>query len=267
MYCKNCGKKLPDNARFCDRCNMSVRKMESKMELIEELKAERIARQKAKAVQERYKQMQQKKRRRRKLIILAAVFVLILGFVSGITVYIDYINNSDFNKPDNYENGTVAYTDSPSATAENVSPTPVATPKSGTAAVSPNEDGYIETSAGGVKFAYPRGYDKTGGNGILNLSDRDSSAVITVYQEETSSTAKDIMKTYADKTDGSVTKSIAGDGWYSITVSKPTETRHRAGIISGGKHTYYEITYPAASEKEGEYTESIEYMDSYFTGK
>ena len=78
MYCKNCGKDLPDNARFCDKCNMSVRKKERKMDLIEELKEERLARQKAHEIEARLKKIRRVKRKRYRavaLIILAVVLV------------------------------------------------------------------------------------------------------------------------------------------------------------------------------------------------
>ena len=60
MYCKNCGKELPDDARFCDKCNMSVRKKEGKMDMIEELKEERLARQKAHEIEARLKKISEK---------------------------------------------------------------------------------------------------------------------------------------------------------------------------------------------------------------
>ena len=64
MYCKNCGKTLPDDARFCDKCNMSVRQEKGKMELIEELKEERLARKKAHEVEDRLKNIKKIRRKR-----------------------------------------------------------------------------------------------------------------------------------------------------------------------------------------------------------
>ena len=247
------------------------------MELIEELKEERLARKKANEVQARLKNMQKKKRRRRKNAAAVVVLIIALGIVSGVAVYMYYVNTSDFNTA----SISASAVPTPSATAaipvqivtiagENPgSPMPQITPASGTAAVSPNADGYIETNIDGVTFGYPRGYEsKAGDDGAyLSLKDIDSDAVIKVYEEDTSSPAKDLMKAYSDTIRGTVTESLAGDDWYSITISNGSETYHRCGVIYDGRHIYYEMRYPSASEKEGEYRESTEYMDDYFTEK
>ena len=110
MYCKNCGKKLPDNARFCDRCNVSVRKKSDKMDLIGELKEERLARRKAKAVEERLKKIKKIKSRRRRLVFFVILGIIMLGVISGVFMYINYVKNSTFNQP--IENAPVI-TDTP----------------------------------------------------------------------------------------------------------------------------------------------------------
>ena len=90
MYCKNCGKELPDNARFCDKCNMSVRKKEGKMDMIEELKEERLARKKAYEIEERLKKIKKVKRKRYRAVVL-----MILGVVAvwGAIVGFSFWNN------------------------------------------------------------------------------------------------------------------------------------------------------------------------------
>lgn len=272
MYCKNCGKKLPDDARFCDRCNMSVRKMGNKMDLIEELKEERLARKKEQEVKERFKSIKKTKRRRRSKAVIAVILVLALGIVSGVAMYIHYMNTSDLNRP------AAGVTAAPTATAASIpvqtvrvidgnsTPSPQITPASGTAAVSPNEDGYIETTVEGAAFAYPRGYERRNNSSdvLLSLRDSDSEAVITVDAEDTEESAKDLMRGYADRNSGTVAESLAGDDWYSITISNGSENYHRCGIVRAGKHIYYEMRYPTASEKEGEYREDIQYMDDHF---
>lgn len=271
VYCKNCGKKLPDDARFCDRCNMSVRKMESKMEMIEELKEERLARKKAKAVQERYKKMQQKKRHRHRLIAAGIVLILALGVISAVVSNIYYRNTSDFNTPAVTESAQPVQSAGASAT-----PAPDAvvvggaksTPASGTAAVSPNSDGYIETVIGGISFAYPRGYERRNDSGAyLSLKDSNGEAVITVNSEETESAVVDLMKEYIDDMGGTFINSFTGSNWYTVAVSRDSEMYHRCGVLENGVHVWYEMRYPSASDKEGEYTETIEYMDEFLTEK
>ena len=95
MYCKNCGKKLPDDARFCDRCNTSVRKMDNKQELIESLKEERIARRKLKTAQERLKKIKKVKRKRVQLIVWFVIIFAALGVVSFAVTNIWFSRHSD----------------------------------------------------------------------------------------------------------------------------------------------------------------------------
>ena len=78
-YCKKCGKALPDNARFCDRCNTSVRQQSRKKALIDDLKEERLARQKAKEVEKRLRNIKKIRHRRIKLIIVAVIVLILLG--------------------------------------------------------------------------------------------------------------------------------------------------------------------------------------------
>lgn len=265
VYCKNCGKKLPDDARFCDRCNMSVRKMGSKMEMIEELKEERLARKKAKAVQERYKKMQQRKKHRNRMIAGGIALVLVLGIISAVASNVYYRKNSGFNAP------SVTETPKPSQTAgaaasPSAAPGTASTPANGTAAVSPNSDGYIETAVGGVGFAYPRGYERINGSGAyLSLRDSTGNAVITADAEETESSVVELMKQYIDSMGGTFVNSFTGSSWYTADVAKGSEMYHRCGVVADGTHVWYEMRYPSASDKEGEYTETIEYMDKFLT--
>lgn len=271
MYCKNCGKKLPDDARFCDRCNMSVRKKEDKMDLIVELKEERLARRKANAVKERLKKMQVQKRKRRNKFIVAVAAIIAIGLISMFCTYIIVSMDSENNNTINYTETMETPIATERATAQVVggaeaTTQPQVTPLSGTSAVSVNEDGYIETKIGSIDYAYPRGFEKKEpiSNEILYLKDSDGGATIIANREATNSSAQELMTSYADKMGGSVVDSLAGDSWYTITISKGSEMYHRKGVLSNGILTYYEMQYPAASEKEGAYTENIEYMDEYF---
>ena len=91
MYCKNCGKELPDDARFCDKCNMSVRKKEGKMDMIEELKEERLARQKAHEIEARLKKIKKVKRKRYRAVALIIIGVIaVWGAIVGLSFWNNY---------------------------------------------------------------------------------------------------------------------------------------------------------------------------------
>ncbi len=259
VYCKNCGKKLPDNARFCDRCNMSVRKKESRMELIEELKEERLARRKAQAVEERLKKIKKIKNKRRKMIASVICAVIALGIISGAGVYIYYAATSEFNQPleDVPEITDVPKTDKPTAAAS-----------AGNATKKPeiNSDGYIVTRLGELSFAYPQSFAPDNGNKDMQLSMKDNSgdATLTGNREFTDKDAKSIMKTYADSKGGKVEESLAGDKRYTVTVVNGGKVYHRTGMVREGTETYYEIVYPSSSARKSVYESNITYMDSYF---
>lgn len=277
MYCKNCGKKLPDNARFCDRCNMSVRKKSDKAELIEELKEERLARRKAQAVQERLRRMQTKQREKRKKMFVLSFSILIIGIISGIVAYLAFVNSSNYNS---ITNGYIAETETQEASPATPTVTvihsvtqseqPRTTAASGTGAVSVNDNGYVEINFNNIRFAYPRGFERRVSDDtsvLAYFSDSDGDAEITVHSEDADDTAAELMKLYADRMGGTVVSSLAGERWYSITISRESKMYHRKAILSDGRVTYYEMVYPQASSKEGEYSENIEYMDNYFTGE
>lgn len=262
MYCKNCGKKLPDDARFCDRCNASVRKQSDKMNLIGELKEERLARRKAKAVEERLKKIKKIKSRRRRLIFFAVLGIIMLGVISGVFMYINYAKNSTFSQP--IENAPIV-TDTSVPTeitagangGRNSDPTETAPP-------SVNKDGYIVSDIKGKAFAYPGKFAlETENEDSAVYEDAAGDGQITVGSSVNSSDATATMKRY--KTNVSETGARFGvDGSaYYITGISGSEIYHRSGYIQDGVETYYEFTYPQVSGKADEYEDNIDYMDSY----
>ena len=272
MYCKNCGKKLSDDARFCDRCNMSVRKKEDKMELIEELMEERLARRKTKAVEERLKKIKQIRYKKYKTAALITAVILGLGIISGALVFVLYPDNSK-------EITDVAQTtETPQATnapvfvigsEETSAPATAAVVPTQTTSVEKetvNADGYIEAEIGEKDFAYPRSFSKQkADSALLVLSDEHGGGKILANRETSALPPKDLMKKFADKTGGNVIKSLADNDGYEITISVGSDICHRKSVVNNGIETYYEIRYPAQSRSKDQYSKDIEYMDSFIS--
>lgn len=253
MYCKNCGKKLPDDARFCDRCNMSVRKKEGKQAQIQNLKEERLARKKAKAIEERLKNIKKIKRRRYNSIIFAILGVIIIG---GISVFLSYWINSRDNA---FKKEEEIATPTPIVTA-----TPLETP---IPEAIHNADGYMEITVQNAQFAYPESFveDKNAEGKILTLKDREGEAIITVSKEITSLDGVELLKKYRDSIENAMAReSLASSSGYSITVEAGDMIYHKKSYVSNGAELYYEIVYPMDSAKVMEYESAIKYMDEYF---
>ncbi len=253
MYCKNCGKKLPDDARFCDRCNMSVRKKEGKRAQIENLKEERLARKKAKAIEERLKNIKKAKRRRYITTVYTVLGIVIIG---GASVLISYCANS----------GSNAFTKE----EEFITPAPVVTATPDTSGIGEgvdNGEGYIEITVQNADFAYPDTFQK-GKNSegkLLFLKDKDGDATIALSKEITSLDAISLMAKYRDGIENAKAKdSLASSSGYSITVEAGDKIYHKKSYVSNGAELYYEMVYPVDSPKATYYEETIIYMDNFF---
>lgn len=247
MYCKNCGKKLSDSARFCDRCNMSVRKKEGKQHMIDELKEQRLARSKAKKIEDRLRKIKRVKRRRYNIIIAFIVTIVLAG---GLSFAFSFMANrseeSPFNKHEQLQTTHI----------------PVAAGQSDKL----NSDGYIEIKIANAKFAYPSSFsvDKTAKDCLLSVKDK-SGAKIIVNKKNTDKTSIELMSQYRDSIENAKAKqSLAGNNGYTITVTASGIIRHKKSIVKDGAELYYEIIYPSDSSKVGEYENYSQYIDEYF---
>lgn len=254
MYCKNCGKKLPNDARFCDRCNTSVRKKEGKMDVIEELKEERLARRKAKAIEERLKSIKKVKRRRYKALV---VFIIVVVCVGGASAIVSFVVNDSKDSP---------FTQEPEYAA---TPTPgKATEQTQTAASEmPVSDEYETVSIANGNVAYPKVFVKYSGNkkSLLALKTEDGECTIVVNKATTSLTAKELMGNYRDGIANSkAVYSLASASGYTISLTAENVTYHKKSYVKDGAEFYYEMSYPSDSGKAAEYEGYIEYMDSHF---
>ncbi len=248
MYCKNCGRQLKEGMRFCDRCGQSVRKNNSgKRREIEELKTERLNRQKRLAEKEA-KQLRTKRRKSGGgvfLFIIVIMLVAVLSVIVGFNIF----------SHDNTLNQTATGT------------TPVKTSSAATPAASAqaSKSGYAAIDIGSVSCPYPSAFhaNQTTGNQKLNLTDSLGGATMIVSQEGKSGAAKDLMLEYAEEI-GNVTYSRAGDDWYAITAESGDMINHRKCIVRNGLAVYYDFSYAASSSASSKYEEYISYIDSNF---
>lgn len=251
MYCRNCGKKLPDNARFCDRCNQSVRKKEGKMDIIEELKEERLARKKAQAIEERLKKIKKIRRKRYKIAALAVLAIaLVWGMIFGGSYF--------YNRKD----------DALKDAGEQLQETAVPTEKAPSVTDIPEDNGgYISATAANIEFVYPDLFSVTevSESCIASFGDSDGQVTLIVDKRLTSMDPVTLMDQYkngiqnAKVGDG---ESQASDEGYTITVTSGTMKYHKKSIVKDGAEMYYELKYPA--DKAEEYEQYTRYMDSHF---
>lgn len=260
MYCKNCGKKLPDDARFCDRCNMSVRKKgNSKKEQLEELKEGRLARRKARAEEERRKKIKQKKRQKRKKIAAVVGTIFVLGIIAAVISF-RYVSKNSAIK----QNEPELITQTPDATLQ------PAVVIGGETSAEPqkNTDDYTSDEINGISFTYPKEFKKSNNSkAIAEFTDSTGKAAITVNKAVTSLEPQVLIKNYTDSIVGDSIYSIANSKGYTATLSDGVLVHHRKSIVQNGAEIYYDFVYPVTLDENGKYATAIAYMDENFTIK
>lgn len=286
MYCKNCGRELKSEMRFCDRCGQSVRqgkKTESaaRREELEALQEDRLNRRRKMAELEAKKAEKKQKRnmlkkKNKKLIYFIAI--ILLAAVSAIITYIAMSassNNAAWKTRDGSEalNATAVPTVEPSDNSALNTPVPTTLPIVGveTENTDPvNSDGYrVFTVSDSLSCPYPTVFSKkeAGDNQLLSIFDNTGGASMVIAREKdaVSSQASELLKNYAQKTSGTVLYSLAGDNWFGITTSKNNIITHRKYLIIDGKAIYYSFDYDKNSVSAAEYEKYIEYIDNAFT--
>ena len=249
MYCKNCGKSLPDDARFCDKCNMSVRKEKGKMDMIEELKEERLARKKAHEIEERLKKIKKIKRKR-----YNAIALIILGVIAvwGAIVGVSYYNS--------WKNSTLKDAQPELIDTEKAEETPSVTD-------APIDDDYLSLTLSDITIIYPKSFNRS----EVDDSDcvacfSDDEATITIDRETAIQTPNELMDKYYQSILNAVIDndaSLATDEGYIVTITSGTKIYHKKALLKDGEVFSYEIVYPKDfAEKYEEYTK---YMDEHFT--
>lgn len=262
QYCKNCGRQLKNGARFCDRCGKSVRQSRNsessrKQEQIEKLQKERLAR---KRRQEQLEQIElnRKKRRaamfnkRKKLLfiivgaIAAVIIIAVISFILTLDAS-EWVNN-------NTVTATAVPTMQPSVTTEPSTPAPQST------------EFTSYTLSNNMKIVYPKDFkddDATGSEELKVYDDTGSAVMCVTVEEYPGGTPSDLMKRFAQKSNGETVYSLAGSGWYGITVEEDNVVKHRKYLIDAKNDlsVYYDFEYEADDENAADYEDYIDRID------
>ncbi len=226
---------------------MSVRKEKGKMDLIEELKEERLARKKAHEIEDRLKKIKKVRRKRYKIIALIVLGILIIWAaivgISGMTFWKD-----SSLRPREPELQTTA--------------TPKNTP---TPTENPQAKKYKKQTIDRMTVTYPKVFDEIEAENCI-AAFSDETATIKINMENAVTTPAGMLDEYckgilnADIPDG---ESNAGSDGYTVTVNSGTRKHHRKALIRDGVVYSYEMIYPKdEAEKYEAYTK---YMDEHFT--
>ncbi len=281
MYCKKCGRKLEDGARFCKRCGQSVRQnhntgKEARRKEIAKLKKERLDRKQKlqeQEIEKKLKKQKNKKKNQKRVVVLAVSFVVLLCIlIIAVITYFSAINQSKDaawrTKDGSVElNATAVPRQTQTPKPENSSGMPTATAYAITGEV--NADGYREYTYGGnLILPYPATFEqqRTESGEKLRLYDKSGGASIVLKDEGPVSTqAKELMSEYAKAQPGKISYSRAGDGWYIVEAVENDIVYHRKCLVINNRMVYYDFSYSTTSSAASTYKTQIEYMDEHFS--
>lgn len=288
MYCKKCGRKLRNEARFCDHCGQSTK--ETRTQSTSKTTGARTqGSSKARSEYEKNKKQRQLERERVQkkrrtaffLLLIAIVVAAVLGFAS----YNMTKNELDKEKqtveetlkPENTEETVKTDTEESEETETPSKNTPKPTEVSEKA--EQKNEKYYETVANScniyrddrmdsIRCPYPESFEqgsKSNKNTVISLVDplNDGAMMICAEAVGTGKSASVLMKNYAAGVGGSIKTSRAGDGWYEISFERNNKINHRKAVIADGLCVYYNFSYDVDSSEASSYEEYIEYIDYY----
>lgn len=274
QYCKNCGKQLKDGARFCERCGQSVRqgrksRRSKKQEQIEKLQRERLERKRRQeqreSIEKKRRERKREKRRKQSKILLAVAGVVAAVLIIAVISFIATMMSSS--NEDWVTNGISADvtasalpTMQPSETEGPATPEPVSEKSNYTTYTLSND----------MDIPYPKTFidDAAEGNEELRIYDEKGDGIMSVTVEEyPGGTPSELMKKFANSEEGRETYSLAGSGWYGITIESDERVLHRKYLVDteNDLSVYYDFEYDADSEYADEYSKYIDYIDKSFS--
>ena len=284
MYCKKCGRKLREEARFCDYCGQSTKETRSqsapKTTRTQSSSKARSEYEKNKKQRQIERERVQKNRRTAFFLLLVAIVVAaVLGFAS----YNMTKTELDKEKQVTEETQTPKTTQEPIETEDDTEEekTSEATPKSTETSQKTEEknEKYYESVAkscniyrddrmDSIRCPYPESFEqgsKSNKNTVISLVDplNDGAMMICSETVGTGKSASTLMKNYAEGVGGSIKTSRAGDGWYEITFERNNKLNHRKAVVVDGLCVYYDFSYDVDSGESSSYEEYIEYIDYY----
>lgn len=278
MYCKNCGKKLSESARFCDRCGQPsgtapkkpqrTSSAQGKKQAVSRRQPDSYDRYRKKQLQ---KEAERKRRRKRTRIITIWVILIALAGAVGGGIYAYYYTMKNSGGDWTGANASA----SPAGTQQS-SPSPSASseadrPEETSAASSQDNSGceiYID-SAYGFRCPYPAKFETgtlSNRNTRLSLKDPEGDGEMLISYEKISETqtAANLMRDYVKGIGVSADFNRAGENWYEVDFKRNGKVNHRkAVIIDNSKYVYFDFTYNENTEHKKVYDSYIDYADEY----
>ncbi|MBP3359714.1 MAG: zinc ribbon domain-containing protein [Clostridia bacterium] len=279
MYCKKCGKKLSDSARFCDRCGQpsgtAPKKTQrpaapqNRTQTLSKRQQDSYDRYRKKQLQ---KEAEKKRRRKRtRIITIWVILIALLGSVGGgLYAYYYTMKNSG-------GDWTGANASASPADTQQSSPLPSASSETAQAAASATASAAQDNSgceiyidnAYGFKCPYPAKFETgtlSNRNTRLSLKDPDGDGEMLISYEKISETqtAANLMRDYVKGIGVSADFNRAGENWYEVDFTRNGKVNHRkAVIIEKNKYVYFDFTYNENTEHKKVYDSYIDYADEY----
>ncbi len=286
MYCKKCGRKLRNEARFCDYCGQSTKETRTSSASKPSGTARSQSSSKARAEYDRNKKQRELERQKVQkkrttalfLFLIAIVAALVLGFASYNMTKTELdkekgITTEETEAPKNteeaLEDDETEETEAPKKTSQ-----PTETEKAEVKNEKYYEDIakkcniYRDSRTENIRCPYPESFEqgsKSNKNTVISLVDplNDGSMMICSETVGTGKSASVLMKNYAAGVGGSIKTSRAGEGWYEITFTRNNKINHRKAVVVDGVSVYYDFSYDVDSSEASSYEEYIEYIDYY----
>lgn len=268
MYCKKCGKKLPDSSRFCDRCgqptNAAPKKSRPKQDAPKRRQNDSYDNYRKKKMQHEV-QRRRRQRQTRIITVWAIIIAILVAVGAGFGAYYITMKNLTENK--------VTASPSPSASTSAASEAPsesAAAQKSEAAQDSDNSgcDIYIDKSYG-FKCAYPSDFETgtlANSNTKLSLKDPsgDGEMLISCEKVSESQTMSVLLRDYVKGIGVEPDFNRAGDDWYTVTFTRNGKVNHRKAVLfDKALLVYYDFTFSEGSDNKAKYSGYITYIDEY----
>lgn len=297
MYCKKCGKKIPDTARFCDRCGQPVKSGSGNGQNRENRRKQMNERKKDSYESYRKRKMQRETERKRleKKRKMITTWLIILAFVLsiGLGFYAYYATMNGAKQENNASaSPTAAATqkssESPEDESEENSGESIIEDEESSETPEPENDdsdddsdleeaiGKYDTyeSANDFECIYPAAFedgDISNNDTVKSLKDpnaEDTIMLISYEEVGKSVTAGSILSDFKDNNsvsnDEGEPEMLTEGNSYSITYIRNGQKRHRCGVIlDNTKHVYYDFNHDNMSEYSNEYAEYINDIDEY----
>lgn len=290
MYCKKCGRKLRNEARFCDYCGQSTKETRTQSTLKTSGTRTQSSSKTRSDYEKNKKQRQLERERVQKnrrtaffLLLIAIVAAAVLGFASYNMTKTELDKEKqgaeETLKPESTEKTVKKENEGLEDEAEETTSENTPKPTEVTEKAEEKNDKYYETVAkscnlyrddrmDNIRCPYPENFQqgsKANKNTVISLVDplNDGSMMICAETVGAGKSASVLMKNYAAGIGGSIKTSRAGDGWYEISFERNNKLNHRKAVIIDGLCVYYDFSYDVDSSEASSYQEYIEYIDYY----